>query len=230
MDLRPNFTDLTQPNDILELKRIIQELADELDIIYTTTAPDGNISARQGRRALYKNGSVYERWINVDGLTTWQREDIAGTFVTGDWIISSVTTARTGWSNVSATYSNRFMRINATPLTTGGADTHTHGAGSYTVPAHDHGATTGSYTLTVSDIPAHTHVVKFTSSTGGSTTAMEKSLVTDAQENTKTSESTGGGGGHSHTITQQAAATITGTSASGDNVPAYVQVVIFQKD
>ena len=44
---------------------------------------------------------------------------------TGDWILSTVTTARTGWTNVSATYSNKFMRINATPLTTGGADTHT---------------------------------------------------------------------------------------------------------
>src|SRR3990167_2016050 len=50
---------------------------------------------------------------------------------TGDWMISSVTTARTGWTNVSATYSDKFMRINATPLTTGGTDTHTHAGGSY---------------------------------------------------------------------------------------------------
>jgi hypothetical protein len=49
---------------------------------------------------------------------------------TGDWLHSSVTTARTGWTNVSATYSDKFIRINATPLTTGGANTHTHAAGS----------------------------------------------------------------------------------------------------
>ena len=54
---------------------------------------------------------------------------------TGDWIISTVTTARTGWTNVSATYSGKFMRINVTPLTTGGADTHTHAAGSFTADA-----------------------------------------------------------------------------------------------
>ena len=63
---------------------------------------------------------------NVIQLTTGGLINDSVLAKTGDWMLSSVTTARTGWTNVSATYSNKFMRINATPLTTGGADTHSH--------------------------------------------------------------------------------------------------------
>jgi hypothetical protein len=73
MDFRPEFTDLTQPNDIMSLKKHLSEMADELDVIYSTTAPNGVISARQGRRCIYKNGSSYEEWINTNGLTTWTK-------------------------------------------------------------------------------------------------------------------------------------------------------------
>jgi hypothetical protein len=116
-------------------------------------------------------------------------------FVTGDWLLSSVTTARTGWTNVSATYSDKFIRINATPLTTGGTDTHTHTGG-----AHAHGA--GSYI--------------WTTNTGG----------------------LAGGAAAGYGYTPSGAVPITGSSASGGavatgsgaNVPAFVQVVIFEKD
>lgn len=73
MDYRPEFLDLTKPNDLLALKKHLSEMSDELDIIYTTTSPNGNISARQGRRAIYKNGSNYEEWINTTGSTVWVR-------------------------------------------------------------------------------------------------------------------------------------------------------------
>ena len=120
-----------------------------------------------------------------------------GPFVTGDWIVSSVATAHAGWTDVSATYSNKFMRINATPLTTGGADTHT----------------TPSHTLTAAEMPAHTHV--YSAPWGGSSAGGGE--AGDAYLNpAATTASTGGGGGHVH--------------AAADNVPAYVQVVIFQKD
>lgn len=119
-------------------------------------------------------------------------------FLTGDWIISTVTTAHPGWTNVSATYADKFMRINATPLTTGGADTHSHGAGSYS----------GS---------SHTHSIS-------------------ASENQK--EAGGGGGSeyaaasHSHTGSTGSGGggAISGSSASASNVPAFVQVVVFQKN
>lgn len=52
----------------------------------------------------------------------------------GDTILSSNTNTPSGWTDKSSTYDDRFIRISAdTPLDTGGADSHTHGAGSYSV-------------------------------------------------------------------------------------------------
>lgn len=148
-------------------------------------------------------------WMDKNGvpvqLTTGGKlNDI---FKSGDWIISTVTTARTGWTNVSATYSNKFMRINATPLTTGGADT------------HDHGAATGSHTLTSAEMPAHTHPID-ESKRGGYIALNEFYTVSigGGSPTTFNSQSVGGGGGHTHSV------------ASADNIPAYVQVVVFQKN
>lgn len=112
---------------------------------------------------------------------------------TGDWMLSSVTTARVGWTNVSATYSNKFIRINATPLTTGGADTHTH---------------TG---------PSHTHSVPRDWTSNGTGSAGRLVVYGGYSDNYPSVDNTSGAGG-------------TGNTSSGDNVPAYVQVVIFQKD
>lgn len=159
-------------------------------------------------------GILYTK--DVSGATELFYKDAAGTelqltnagkilnyAVQGDWQLSSVTTARSGWTNVSATYSNKFMRISATPLTTGGADTHTHAAGSLAGPAHTH------------TVPA--------SSTGWGTGGAVAGKLTTGQD-----------GGSSATTDQATSSSgtgaVTGTTASGDNVPAFVQVVVFQKD
>jgi len=92
---------------------------------------------------------------------------------TGDWMLSSVATARGGWTNVSATYSNKFIRINATPLTTGGVDTHlhsgashTHAAGTYQADATSGGENVGGG-AGASSKWTHTHSVSGTSAAGG---------------------------------------------------------------
>ena len=121
-----------------------------------------------------------------------------GPFKSGDWILSTVATARAGWTNVSATYSNKFMRINATPLSTGGADTHTH-----TGPSHTHDVT----------IPK----TGWSRTTVGADTISMYDPAGDVTMNTRTLSAAAGAAG-------------TGTTSSGDNVPAYVQVVVFQKD
>ena len=122
---------------------------------------------------------------------------------TGDFISSSVTTARTGWTNVTATYTGRFMRIGGTPLSTGGSDTHTHAAGSYAGPSHAH------------TVPASSAVWGQGSATGGKLTTGQDG---GNSANTDASTSSSGTGA------------VTGTSASGDNVPAYVNTVLWQKD
>jgi hypothetical protein len=47
-------------------------MAEELSVLYTTTAPNGNISAERNRIALYNNSGAFSVWINTDGGTTWQ--------------------------------------------------------------------------------------------------------------------------------------------------------------
>lgn len=146
--------------------------------------------------------------------------DLAAGFVSGDLIISTVTTARTGWTNVSATYANKFMRINATPLTTGGSDTHTHSLAEANLPSHTHGAGT----LAADSGGAHTHTVP--SATGGASSSNLNKLGTAGVGTTNTSSD----GAHTHTISGSTAAVGSGTAFSGDNVPAYVQVTAFKKD
>lgn len=141
-------------------------------------------------------------------------------FVSGDWIVSTVTTARSGWVNVTATYIDRFMRVNATPLGTGGINTHIHTANTFTGPNHNHGSAYSTQN--------HSH-----SATSGASVGME------AAQGDGDGVS---GSNHHHTVNtpSEGAGSVTGSSgyntgsisgnsASGDNVPAYVQCVIFQK-
>ena len=60
----------------------------------------------------------------------------------GDIILSSNVSTPSGWSDVSSTYNNKFIRISSsTPLSTGGVDSHSHTAGSYIGPSHNHTTT-----------------------------------------------------------------------------------------
>lgn len=124
----------------------------------------------------------------------------------GDLLLTSASSTPDGWTDVTATYSDKFIRINATALSTGGADTHTHGG------------TTGSHTLTSDEIPAHTHTFNTRySDDGGNTYGNMRTVAGTAQE-TPASSSTGGGSGHTHTIT------------SADNIPAYMTAKMYKKD
>jgi len=73
MDYQLNLQSLDDPNSITKLTSAISEIADACDVLYTETAPNGVISARVGRRAIYNNSGTYSSWVNVDGDTTWQR-------------------------------------------------------------------------------------------------------------------------------------------------------------
>ena len=82
MDNRINITNLNDPNQLAKLISHLSIMSDELDYLYTETAPNGTISARQGRIALYNNSGTYTTWINTDGSTTWKQID-AETSLTG---------------------------------------------------------------------------------------------------------------------------------------------------
>jgi len=140
-------------------------------------------------------------------------------FVAGDWIISSVNTAHTGWTNVSATYNNKFFKIHGTPLSTGGSDTHSHTLFEANLPSHTHAAGT----LSLASGGAHTH--NFTTSRGSNFNSRLK--AGDPGNDTFNSNSAGS---HVHILSGSTSATGSGTAFTGDNIPAYVTVTVFQKN
>ena len=98
----------------------------------------------------------------------------------GDWLLSSNSTTPDGWTNISTTYSNHFIRINSTPLSTGGADTHSHTVSTHTHTysgntgyASESGATNGLY----AGARYHYHAYSGTTSSNGSGTSSTVSNV-----------------------------------------------------
>ena len=107
----------------------------------------------------------------------------ASTFVTGDWILSSVGTAHTGWTEVSATYAGKYIRIGATGLATGGSATHTHERGSFTVSGST-GTNSGAQVPTTpgagTNASPHGHTHTFSGNvTGTSATGANAPLFVD---------------------------------------------------
>ena len=130
---------------------------------------------------------------------------------TGDKLLSSNTNTPSGWTDQSATYTENFIRISSgTPLSTGGSNT------------HDHGAATGSTTLTAaqSGLPAHTHTLTLSQNNNGGTSGYavnSQALVSAANETTSSTGGTDASSGHTHSV------------ASANNVPVYVQMKIYSK-
>ncbi len=119
-------------------------------------------------------------------------------FASGDLMLSTNTSPGSGWTDVSSSYENKFIRITSgTPLDTGGSDTHTHGVGSYAGPSH-------------------THYVTFSESmASGNITTVYLIRGSNGQQRNTSASGTGA---------------VTGTSASANNVPAYIELRMFQKD
>ena len=125
---------------------------------------------------------------------------------TGDMLFSSSGTTPDGFTDVSATYANKFIRVSATALSAGGADTHTHAAGSLLGPSHIH---TSSST-----------------DDGGTLQGLYSTTTGTGVNNGDQRQA------HKHVFTTAASGTgaVTGTSASGDNVPVYVTLKMYQKN
>lgn len=139
----------------------------------------------------------------LDGTIT--TADLAFAVTPGNTLPSgAVFFMRTGscpsWTtDVSATYSNLFLRVNATAGSTGGANTHTHSAGTYVGAAHTH-----SIPNSIGDNSAGA-----TDTGGGQQYSLDDHTHNGA---------TGSGGGGA----------ITGASASGDNTPAFFTLKMCQ--
>ncbi len=118
---------------------------------------------------------------SINGVT------LSAVFRSGDCLLSSNAATPTNFTDVSGTYEGQMIRVSATALSTGGSDTHTHAAGSYTVSGNTGGVSFGG---------------------GGSLTA-------GALDTT-----------HTHSVN----IAVTGTSASGSNVPVYRTFKLYSRN
>lgn len=100
-------------------------------------------------------------------------------------------------TDVSATYSNLFVRVNATAGVQSGSDTHTHTAGTYVGSSHTHSLTDATLAQGAA----------WSATRGGAADGGD--AVTINGFNSQTADSGGGGA-------------ITGSSASNSNIPQYV--------
>lgn len=144
-------------------------------------------------------------------------------FKTGDFLLSSVTTTRDNWTEVSSSYSNAFIRINATPnLTITGTDSHSHSPNTYSASDHTHGV--GSYTG-----PSHTHTGSCPKST--SSHRANSGGGQFAHRDHTHSYTTGSGGAVALTGSSASggSGTITGTSGTTDHIPTYVTCAVFKR-
>ncbi|MFA5084460.1 MAG: hypothetical protein WC475_03745, partial [Candidatus Paceibacterota bacterium] len=111
-----------------------------------------------------------------------------------------------GTTDVSATYSNKFVRINATAGSTGGSDT--VALAEANLPSHTHGVGT----LTIGNESAHTHT--FQKSAGGSSGGGPYWGNTSyALQNVNTSAGTA----HTHTLSGSTGSTGSGTAVTITN-------------
>jgi len=118
-----------------------------------------------------------------------------------------------GYSRLAG-YDGKFLVGSDTAGQTGGSNTHTHGAGSYTQPAHQHDQTVGSRTgspsvQTQADAPFGT----------GQTL---NAVIGDSNSGNEPFKA--------HKVSPGGDDPITGTSGSADNRPEFMTILLCQKD
>lgn len=127
---------------------------------------------------------------------------------------------------------NRFIRANNAGSTdeSGGSDTMAH---DHDIPAHGHSDsfTSAAHTLTVSEMPAHSHAIANPGGVGTSVTTSYTQRA-DPVNNNKNTTSQGGGGSHAHGLTggvTDAGSDTSGAASNDDNKPAYHSLVALMR-
>lgn len=124
----------------------------------------------------------------------------AGTFSTGTRLIFQQTTAPVGWTKESSsTYNNAALRFVTGSAATGGSVDFTTAFASQTPTG-----TVGNTTLTISQIPAHTHDANPLGNNNNDGSAPPSASTGGAVGATFSTTSAGGGQSHTHTLTMNA--------------------------
>tara|TARA_R100000951_G_scaffold82460_1_gene70148 strand:+ start:3957 stop:4556 length:600 start_codon:yes stop_codon:yes gene_type:complete len=138
-------------------------------------------------------------------------------FASGTLMLFQQTAAPTGWTK-QTTHNDKALRVVTGSAGSGGSSAFTTAFGTPTVTGTIAGST-GSHTLTISEMPSHNHSMSFMYGGGNNPTT-----GSDPYYHTKYTNNTGGGGSHSHSLS----ATFSG-GAAAINVE-YVDLIIASKD
>ena len=138
--------------------------------------------------------------LGVTGATTLATT-LTGALIGTSGVVSAVapstsgfqqTAAPTGWTkDTTAAINDSILRLVTGSVTPSG--------GSVAFSTWNAQTATGSYTLQIADMPAHTHDCAISNTTGANANATSAAV---SRTNASTTSSTGGGGGHSHSLTQ----------------------------
>lgn len=133
----------------------------------------------------------------------------ANVFEGSEILLSSGSKSESGWTEITSTYADKYLRVGSTELGTGG---------SATLPG-----TSGSHVLSAAEMPAHSHGQTVGGRDNGSvgydgTYTSSCNNPISQQSGSYATQSAGGGGGHTHDLTGVA------------NAPLYVDVRLWQKD
>lgn len=124
----------------------------------------------------------------------------AGTFSTGTRLIFQQTTAPVGWTKESSsTYNNAALRFVTGSASTGGSVDFTTAFASQTPTG-----TVGNTTLTLAQIPAHTHDANPLGNNNNDSAAPPSASTGGAVGASFSTTSAGGGQSHTHTLTMNA--------------------------
>ena len=130
---------------------------------------------------LQKSGATTMTWATVNTQA----------FASGTVMLFRQTAAPTNWTKDTTNNNNSAIRVVTGSVSTGGSDDFTTTFGT--------SKTTASHTLTIAEIPAHTHTDPYYAAMGGpsGTSGARRSVSTQGNVD---SGSTGGDGGHSHNL------------------------------
>jgi hypothetical protein len=153
--------------------------------------------------------------LDVNGTVT--ATAFVGVFPAGTKMLFQQTTAPTGWTK-DTTHDNKALRVVSGTASSGGSVAFTTAFASKAVTG-----TVGSTTLTISQMPSHTHNIRSSTDatfSGTSTSQMKTARPVDLFFNSNAMGDTGGGNSHNHSFT--------GTAINLD--VSYVDLIIATKD
>jgi hypothetical protein len=153
--------------------------------------------------------------LDVNGTVT--ATAFVGVFPSGTKMLFQQTTAPTGWTK-DTTHDDKALRVVSGTASSGGTVAFTTAFASKAVTG-----TVGSTTLTISQIPSHTHNIRSSTNTtlsGTNTSQMKTARPEDLFFNSNAMGDTGGGNSHNHSFT--------GTAIN--LAVSYVDLIIATKD